>query len=316
MILKSAKNREACIHPYVFTKNARTAWLKILNMIGEVNSNSLSLLLPSYIGINDKEGSGVFDAVQASDSKADFYKLTDDLQVDLEDFEFRLKNKRYDIVLVIHYFGVSRVDMSKIKDLCNKYSTILVEDCAHAFYFGNSGESLGDYGDFSFYSLHKYLASSGGGMLKINNNSFRKPMVDENETISNCDLECFASSDFRKIADLRKRNYISYQAKLKSNENFEVMFSYNENDIPQTFPLRIKNGLREKLYFYLYEHGVPTVALYYRLIPQIEKNSYHNSYLISSEILNLPVHQDTTSVDIEYICNKISQFFNENKSEM
>ncbi|EJL9428297.1 perosamine synthetase-related protein, partial [Vibrio cholerae] len=64
-----------------------------------------------------------------------------------------------------------------------------------------------------------------------------------------------------------------------------------------------------KLYFYLLDNNIPTVALYYRMIPQIDPGKFELSMLISSEILNLPVHQDTTLEDVDLVCNKINDFF-------
>ena len=87
------------------------------------------------------------------------------------------------------------------------------------------------------------------------------------------------------------------------------MFCLIDEDIPQSFPLRIMHGMREKLYFYLVEHAIPVTALYYRLIDQIKKEEFPTSFAISNEILNLPVHQDITQNDILEICSAISVFF-------
>lgn len=309
MLLKSASNQENCSYPYIFTKNARTAWFKIIESISRKKGARARLLLPSYIGINEKEGSGVFDSVQNSGADYAFYKVTDTLQVDTEDFFQLIKNQKFDIALVIHYFGFSRINMEEIKAVCNENNVVLVEDCAHAFYLGAATESPGNYGDYCFYSLHKYLATTSGGLLKFNNKIYPMPELATEEMIEHHALAKFASSDFREIADIRRRNYRHYAEKIINDNNIQVLFLCSDNDIPQTFPLRIKNGLREKLYFYLLDSGIPTVALYYRMIPQIDSTEFELSYLISSEILNLPVHQDTTLADVELVCSKISDFF-------
>jgi dTDP-4-amino-4,6-dideoxygalactose transaminase len=311
MLLKSATNAQNCVYPYLFTKNARTAWFKIIESITIAKGRKVKLLLPAYIGINDKEGSGVFDAVLKSNADFVFYKVTGNLQVDIEDFNQKIQSEIFDLALVIHYFGFSRIAMDDVKETCIKSNVVLVEDCAHAFYLGDNLSKIGAYGDYSFYSLHKYLAVSTGGLLKINNSALPKPQLSSEDMIEFSALERFSSSDFKKIAETRQNNYKYYQEKIINNSNVEVLFDFNENDIPQTFPIRVKNGLREKLYFYLLEHNIPTVALYYRMIPQIEPVKFSLSLLISSEILNLPVHQDTTSADIDLICVKISDFFGE-----
>ena len=89
-----------------------------------------------------------------------------------------------------------------------------------------------------------------------------------------------------------------YASLLKPLDQIEIMFDLHDDDIPHTFPIRVKNLKREKLYFYLMERNMPTTALYYRMIDEIDASKYPTSYAISSEILNLPVHQDTTNEDI------------------
>lgn len=309
MITKSASDVSNCKYSYLFTKNARTAWFKTLDALSVYKNKKLTLLLPAYIGINEKEGSGVFDAVIKNGADVVFYKVTDKLQVDISDFNNKLKGNDIDVVLVIHYFGFSRVGMDSIRTICEKLNAILVEDCAHAFYINADNSKIGNYGDYSFYSLHKYLATSTGGMLKINNTSLPNPVLDVNDKIDFDALEKFASSDFKKIATIRHRNYLAYEEHLATDKNIDVLFKLESTDIPQTFAIRVKNGLREKLYFYLLEKDVPTVALYYRLIPQITENEFPNSLLISNEILNLPVHQDMKLSEVVYICEKIKEFF-------
>uniref|UniRef100_UPI003080C512 DegT/DnrJ/EryC1/StrS family aminotransferase n=2 Tax=Vibrio cholerae TaxID=666 RepID=UPI003080C512 len=228
---------------------------------------------------------------------------------DIEDFNKKLKDEFFDLALVIHYFGFSRINMDNLKSICEENSVILVEDCAHAFYLCDCVSKIGTYGDYSFYSLHKYLAVSTGGLLKINSNTLLRPEINSEDMIDFSALERFSSSDFKKIAEIRRNNYKLYQRRLVSDENIEVLFDLCGNDIPQTFPIRVKNGLREKLYFYLLDNNIPTVALYYRMIPQIDPGKFELSMLISSEILNLPVHQDTTLEDVDLVCNKINDFF-------
>jgi len=91
------------------------------------------------------------------------------------------------------------------------------------------------------------------------------------------------------------------------------MFDLVNGDIPQSFPLRIKNEKRERLYFYLIDHAIPVTALYYRLIEQIKQEQFPISFAIASEILNLPVHQDITQDDIREICSAIGNFFRDSK---
>ena len=308
MISKSAIDKFNCNLKLHFTCNARTAWSHILRIVS--TSRKLKVLMPSYIGYTEREGSGVFDPVEENSARYIFYRVTNNLEIDIDHFEKILQSDEISIVLVIHYFGFCRNDMELIKNYCRKYNAILVEDCAHAFNLGLNKQRIGNYGDFSFYSLHKYLATTSGKVLKVNSDIFNISEIDSSKRASENVLKQYVVTDLEKVANVRRENYRSYELLLPKSKEIEIMYTLGNDDIPQSFPVKIKNKKREKLYFYLMKQGMPTTALYYRLISQIGIESFPLSHNISEEILNLPVHQDTTINDIKLICREIENFFN------
>ena len=313
MITKSAQNQSNCTSELYFTFNARTAWGLIIRSLSI--DKSVRVLLPAYIGYTTREGSGVFDPVANKACDYIFYRVGQKLEIDISHFENILNTEKIDVALVIHYFGFCRNDMNFIRELCDKHNVILVEDCAHAFNLGLKNQTIGNYGDFSFYSVHKYLATSAGGILKVNKNKFIIGKLDSSEKATQDVLEQYIKTDFERVLKVRRENYRSYELLLPKHGDIEVMFESLENvDIPQSYPVRIKKGKREPLYFYLMNNDIPTIALYYQLIKEINVEAFPLSYQISSEILNLPVHQDITINDIKLTCCKISNFIDENKS--
>jgi dTDP-4-amino-4,6-dideoxygalactose transaminase len=274
------------------------------------NANlSLNVLMPSYIGHTDREGSGVFDPLVAQQAKAEFYKVKGDLSIDMDHFKSLIATKRFKAVLVIHYFGFCRNDMDFIKISCQQHGMILIEDCAHAFQLHEANSLLGKYGDFSFYSLHKYLPTNSGGILKNNTNIIANSVLPLEKKIDLVDLEYYASANFKAIAEKRRANYALFEKLLSGNIELDILYNLEERDIPQTFAVKVKGGLREKLYFYLMDRNAPTTALYYRMIKEISKEKFPISHQIAGEILNLPVHQDTESEDIVLICKLIQDFY-------
>lgn len=306
MITKSAENKTNFALNLIFTDSARTAWGHIL--AGVATEKPPVVLMPAYIGFTEREGSGVFDPIIENSSEYQFYKVDGTLKIDIKDFSKAIESGSVNVALVIHYFGFCRNDMTAIKALCNKHNVLLVEDCAHAFQLDVNDQRIGNHGDFSFYSLHKYLATSAGGALKINTSAIQLPKLPENKHIATADLEQYAKTQFSQVAEARRNNYLSYAKFLPLSDKIEVMFDLTEVDIPQSFPIRVKNSLREKLYFYLIENSMPVTALYYRMIDQLTADKYPTSFVISHEILNLPVHQDVNEHDIEMICNSIFNF--------
>lgn len=72
-------------------------------------------------------------------------------------------------VLVVHLYGLS-ADTDAIKEICDKYSAILIEDAAESLgtlYKGKQSGTTGKYGIYSFNG-NKIITTSGGGMLVSN----------------------------------------------------------------------------------------------------------------------------------------------------
>lgn len=307
MITKSAFDDKAFVKNLVFTKSARDAWKLIIESVKK-EQGYVNILLPSYIGFTQREGSGVFDPVESTKSSYGFYDIKSDLSIDLDYLEELIKTKKFNILLVIHYFGFCRNDLNKIKHICESNNIIFVEDCAHAFHFGLKQEGLGVSGDLSFYSVHKYLPVKSGGILKNISNKIKLLDLPKKDQISLEVTLQLLKSDYEMIMKKRKSNFYLYKEKLSKVKGIEIMYDLNDNEIPQSFPIRVKNKKRESLYFHLMDKNMPTTALYYRLIDDLTADEYPLPHKISEEILNLPLHQDTTSQDIEKIVIEIREF--------
>src|SRR4051812_19698471 len=116
MITKSATNKQAYTNNLLFTANARAAWEHVLFSMKN-NGVELNILMPSYIGYTDREGSGVFDPLVAQSANAEFYRLKNDLSLDMDHFESLIATSKFKAALVIHYFGFCRNNMDAIKKI-------------------------------------------------------------------------------------------------------------------------------------------------------------------------------------------------------
>lgn len=310
MITKSAHDTTANRKDLVYTNSARNAWKLILNSVKREHGHT-HVLLPSYIGFTEREGSGVFDPIESTSSEFSFYKINDNLSADINSIERAIKNNKINVLLVIHYFGFCRNDLNVIRQICDANQIILVEDCAHAFHIGSHREALGIVGDFSFYSVHKYLPVSSGGILKKITKKIRLENIPNRDKMSIDPAIQLLSAEYEIIRKQRRSNYKTYMRLLSGIKGIEAIYELNEDDIPQTFPIRVKNQQRERLYFYLMNKNMPTTALYYRLIDNIVPEEYPTSHQISQEILNLPVHQDISKIDIQNLVKEISDFMSD-----
>lgn len=310
MITKEAVNKENYKKPILFTNSARTAFRIILH---EVFRNSTKkILMPSYIGETDKEGSGVFDPVRQTKTPFSFYKIKKDLSADISDIRYKIETGEYKAVLIIHYFGFVRNNILEIYDLCKKNNVFLIEDCAHSFHSKHNNTIIGNFGDFAFFSVHKIIPTANGGILKINNpDTVFDTKLDQNDLISYEDLNLYSSSDYDAISMAKVNNYKYYLKHWKHNSLVVPLYKRLPSGIvPLNFPVIINKDLREKIYFKLIDENIITCSLYYRMINEISRSEYPISYEISANILNFPVHQDTDFDDIDLILEKLSDICN------
>ena len=92
-----------------------------------------------------------------------FYRVLANADIDLDDIERRISS-RSRAVLATHYFGFPQ-RMIQLRDLCDKFGLILIEDCAHAFFGRINGHPIGALGDYAIGSAMKFFPLFDGGVL-------------------------------------------------------------------------------------------------------------------------------------------------------
>lgn len=75
------------------------------------------------------------------------------------------------IVIVVHLYGIS-AKIDEIRDICNRYNAILIEDAAESLGTLYKGKMTGTFGKYGVYSFNgnKIITTSGGGALACNSN--------------------------------------------------------------------------------------------------------------------------------------------------
>lgn len=308
MISKEAKEKWATTKNQWFFESARYGFEVLLKTIVP-DSNDI-VLMPGYIGQSIREGSGVFDPIRHTKTKYAFYALHEDLSVDVADLKRKMNNPDVKAVLLIHYFGFPQKCLVELAELCREKGIMLIEDCAHTIGGQYEGATLGSFGDFSFYSIHKLTASDNGGILQVNNPSFVDHFKGVVDNIEIGDLIQYIRTDFEKASAIRRENYKMYLESLSRNsEYFDIMYpSLEDGVVPINFPIRVKNYSREKMYFQLIEEGITLVSLYYQMIDELPREDFSISYDISDTILNLPTHQCIDKKDVLSIVEALNHF--------
>lgn len=296
MILKDPINQTLFRRSELRVRAARVGFRHLLTSLGFGPKDIV--LLPAYIGVTDREGSGVHDPVRESGAAFDFYKLNKDLSADLEDVTRKIKSPAIKALVVIHYFGILQSDILGLRDLCNIHNVLLIEDCAHCLCSTFGGMKLGEIGDFSFFSIHKILPTMTGGILK-SNSGYVLPEISSADKIDDEVLKIYLSSKLSEISELRIRNYRKLSEYLSSISGLTRLFpEIPDGIVPMNFPILIERKDRFETYNMVRERGIEAIALYYRLIDEIKIEDYPISHEISEQILNLPIHQEVKETDL------------------
>ena len=307
-VMKRATDIRKYERPVFPFPNARTALLSVLKSLDL--SRGDKILLPSYIGWSKNEGSGVFDPIASLNLDCVFYRLTCDLQIDLHDLELKMRSTRARVLLIIHYFGFPDQHVADVIQLARTNQLFVVEDEAHALLSDWVGGVCGRMGNAAIMSLHKMLPVSSGGLLLLNtphDNSI-------NQTVENCLLRTpleydLLDYDFFSIASKRRYNAEHLLQLLQPLQGrIKPLFTLiPDGVVPQTLPTLVPRNIRDDLYHKMNEMGFGVVSLYHTLISSIDKILFADSYWVSKQIFNLPVHQDATSQALEAMVEQLDQ---------
>lgn len=145
-----------------------------------------------------------------------YYSIDDRFNFFLPDIESKI-NKKTLAVMAVHYFGVP-ADLNALKELCGKKGAFLIEDCAHAFY----GEGVGLIGDFSFFSIRKFIPVPDGGALLLNNQELQG-CVDQIKLSPNRKKDKVAKLIIRSILNLRPNYLLGHNSKRGENITIEKL---------------------------------------------------------------------------------------------
>lgn len=296
-VTKVATRRDIGRRPAFFYRSAREGMGDFLTSLPW--SDLRGVLLPGFIGWSPREGSGVYDPVQALDIHAGFYGLREDLTLDLNKIADLAKTGHYGVLVVIHYFGRALTQMAEVRQIVDKYDLLLVEDLAHAFFTSMTGHSAGLFGDVNLYSLHKMFPMPIGGMVTYSGDILVR---EQTSTMPELAAEVM-SFDWEIISKMRRDNFVGLSNRLnampEAGERFQLLWpDLNESDVPQTLPVLISGEERDTVYLSMNRDGYGMVSLYHTLIEEV-RYSHPALQRLSRHIINFPLHQDVANQDLD-----------------
>jgi dTDP-4-amino-4,6-dideoxygalactose transaminase len=105
------------------------------------------------------------EAVRATGATVRFYRVDEQLRIDLDDLAKRMRTPDVRVVYLTHYAGFAQ-PVREVKALCDELGLPLFEDCALSLLSRDErGRPLGSTGDAAVFCLYKTLPLPHGGLL-------------------------------------------------------------------------------------------------------------------------------------------------------
>jgi dTDP-4-amino-4,6-dideoxygalactose transaminase len=140
---------------YQTVTSGRTAIKLILKTIEE----SGTFLLPSYLCAS------ILQPFKECNVPVAFYRINDDLSIDLDDLMHRVDSVRPAGLLFIDYFGfpVKPIEAKALREIAER--CLITEDCVQGSLIEANQPVIGQIGDFVITSFRKYLPVPDGGLI-------------------------------------------------------------------------------------------------------------------------------------------------------
>jgi len=264
------------------------------------------------------------------DIEPDYYNINTDL------IEQKI-TERTKAIIPVHLYG-QPANIEKVVEIARKHNLYVIEDCAQAHFAEFNGKYAGTFGDiatFSFYPGKNLGAYGDAGAVATDNEDLALMM------------RMFSRHGALKKHDHRIEGINSrldglqaaiLDVKLKyihewNRRRLEHALYYNklfEQNVPQVVTPKIRPGAkhifhlyvirtprRDELKEFLAQNGISTAIHYPKILPLQPAYAYlgHKAedFPVASQyqeqILSLPMYPELTTEQIEYVVEKVKEFF-------
>lgn len=267
--------------------------------------------------------------------------------LDPGDVERKITSKTKAII-PIHYGGLA-CRIEEIRQIAQKHNLILIEDAAESLGAMVNGKRVASFGDSAILSFcaPKVITMGEGGMILTNSRDvyekarliYNHGRVETSDYFSSTEQMQYVmlGYNFRMstmtaalgVAQMEKIDKLIRMRRENANYLTQRLSEIEEIETPkepsgyshvyQMYTIRVtgKEGIRDELKEYLAKHGILSkiyfepvhLSLFYR-----QKSGYKGGELpitekISNEVLSLPMYPELTKSEMDYILDKIKDFF-------
>ncbi len=269
--------------------------------------------------------------------------MPDDFSINLEQVKKSI-TPRTKAIIPVHLFGQC-AGMEKLVEIAKSENLFIVEDTAQAigskytFKGGISKQAgtIGDIGTTSFFPSKNLGCYGDGGAILTNNDAlamqinmitnhgqskkYKHDVVGVNSRLDTLqatilDIKLKYLDDYVAARNAAADYYDKHLAEV--NEVIIPFRVANSTHVFHQYTLKVKNGKRDGLKFFLQEKGIPTMVYY--PFPLHFQKAYQSdrfppgslpvSEKLCEEVLSLPIHTEMTEDIQSFIVKSIKEFFN------
>jgi len=255
--------------------------------------------------------------------------------IDVNKIEERI-NPKTKAIIPVHLYGQPS-DIIKIKNIADKYNLFIIEDCAQSHFAEFEGQKAGTFGDaatFSFYPGKNLGAYGDAGAIITNNDELAEKLrmyanhgalKKHNHKITgiNSRLDTLQAAVLKiKLPHIhdwnnkRAKNAKYYDDILKGvGDVITPLKRENVKHVYHVYSIRTKH--RNELMQFLKENNIGTAIHYPVAIPFMEAykelnyqfSDLPNAATFQDEILSLPMYPELTKEMMDFVVDKIKDFF-------
>ena len=243
-------------------------------------------------------------------------------------------------IIPVHLFG-QVANMNKVMEIAKANNLFVVEDNAQAIgaiYNSNKKSgTIGHLGTTSFFPSKNLGCYGDGGAIFTNNDDlahtirgivnhgmykrYHHDVVGVNSRLDSVQAAVLKAKlpllDFYN--ERRKEASILYSKNFKNNKNLitPIVKESCQSHVFHQYTLRVLNGKRDELSEFLNDNKIPH-GIYYP-IPlhrqkaytdeRYKKEDFKTSIMMSKQVISLPMHSELDQEQINFISQKVNQFF-------
>mgnify|MGYP006106393855 FL=1 len=258
----------------------------------------------------------------------------DDYSINLQDLQKKI-SKKTKVIIPVHLYG-NPSDMINIVKLGKKNNIKIIEDCAQAHGATLNNKHVGTFGEFGTFSFYpgKNLGAFGdGGCIITSNKKYAElcqrirnhgSLKKYDHTIigRNSRLDTIQSAILSLRLDhydraLKKRNYLAsiYDKKLKNIIGLELPIK-KDKMYSAYHQYVVRTDKRNKLKAYMESKKIDTMIHYPYMLSELKIfkkskgfKSLKNSRNLGGKILSLPISEEHSLKEINFIVKTIKSFF-------